>query len=522
MKKILPAVFFIFSFSLSAQWNTFQKKFYVPAKDCQIFSTIVTSDGGYLLTGSSYDGMYDFDMMIIKLNYMGDTMWTRLIGDTSSSEVATVATEYAGGYRIFGSTDGFGSGSNDMMVVDLDAFGDTLRTRVYGGPNDDFCLAGNSAETTPEGDLIFAGQTNSFGAGLYDMLLTRIDVNGNIAWSHTYGGTVSEQEATVCVTADGGFAGFGLTTSFGAGGVDFYLVKTDSLGNLLWSKTYGSVADEYGYGIRQTSDHGFLLTGAIQYSNGQEDALVIKTDSVGNIQWKRKFGGPNSEWGFSGIQTSDGGYAVTGRTLSFGNGGEDILFLRLDQNGDTLWTKAYGDWANDFAYSVAQTSDNGFVLSGYGPTSSIHDEMYFIKTDANGNSGCHQAFAPVTVTTNSIVLTGNPNTLVGTGCTMKYSAPPVHRGCTVNTLCFAVGMDENIPPDEFEIFPDPSNGIFTIRANNRQENTITVFNLEGQKIMELKNNLQEQQVGLENSVPGIYFVRIMNEEGVFTKKVIVQ
>ena len=525
MKKNLPGFIlcfslFLFASTLNAQWATFQKSYGTPGIDCEGYSITSTSDGGYILGGRKYDGMYNSEMMIVKLNAFGDTLWTRFYGDTALESALSIV-EYAGGYRVFGNTTSFGFGSGDMMMLELNSQGDSVRSRVYGGPNDDFCIGGNTIQQTLEGDLIFIGQTNSFGAGLYDMIITRIDVSGNIVWSKTYGGVNSEQQGAIALTSDRGFAGLGLTTSFGAGGVDFYLVKTDSLGNLLWSKSYGTTNHEYGFGLIQTSDQGYLLTGMIQYSSGDDDVLVIKTDSLGNIQWSKTYSGPNSEWAFAAEQIPSGEYIITGRTISYGNGGEDVFLLRLDATGNMIWSKAYGLNNNDYAYAVLQTSDGGFIACGTTTgVSTPRNELFVVKTDINGNSGCNETIAPFIV--QQITLVGAAAlTLTGNGCAMNYSSPAKTSGCMIATRCFDVGISEDDLDDHFEIYPNPSEGIFNLLWKNFADGNLKVYNSIGEEVMRV-NDFSDSQIDLTSYPSGIYLVTLQIGTEMVKKKIVVK
>ena len=205
--------------------------------------------------------------------------------------------------------------------------------RTYGGMNDDrawFVLQ------TTDGGYIVAGYTNSFGAGSGDVFLVKTDANGNVQWAKTYGGTGGEIAHSVQQTSDGGYIVAGYTTSFGAGWGDAFLVKTDANGNVQWAKTYGSTGDEYIITVQQTSDGGYIGAGATSsFGAGGLDFFLIKTDANGNLQWAKTYGGTGLDSVYYSVQqTSDGGYIVAGYTTSFGAGGEDIFLVKTDANGN--------------------------------------------------------------------------------------------------------------------------------------------------------------------------------------------
>jgi hypothetical protein len=153
-------------------------------------------------------------------------------------------------------------------------------------------------------------------------------------WNKTYGGALNDQPNSMTLTSDGGYAIFGGTASFGAGGNDAWLVKTDSSGNMQWNKTYGGTGTESALYTIQTSDGGYALTGSTpSFAVGGVDIYIIKTDASGNQLWQKTYGGTANEDGYSLIQTSDGRYAIVGQTRSFGYGSStnfDWYLIKVD------------------------------------------------------------------------------------------------------------------------------------------------------------------------------------------------
>ena len=258
--------------------------------------------------------------------------------------------------------------------------------KTFGGSTWEY---GFSVRQTADGGYIIAGETNSFGAGSTDVYLVRTNSNGDTLWVKAYGGTGAEFGYEVQETNDGGFIITGRTTSFGAGAADVFLIKTNSIGDIVWSKTYGGVLDDFGYSVQQTTDNGYIVTGWTQnFGIGGTDLYLIKTDVNGDTLWTRTFRGTSGDYGRSVKQTNDGGYIVAGYTNSFGAGGNDIYLLKTDSNGDSLWTKAFGGTGADYAYSVVQTADLGYAVVGstnsFGQANT-NDNIYVVKTDALGS-----------------------------------------------------------------------------------------------------------------------------------------
>lgn len=258
----------------------------------------------------------------------------------------------------------------------------TLWIRTYGGSFDDEAW---SVDETTDAGFIVAGYTESFGVGGKDVYLVRVDSNGDTLWTKTFGGPQDDQAYSVQQTSDGGFIVAGWTGANFA--EDFYLVKTDQNGNLVWSTTYGGSQREWCFEAEETSDGGYVLVGMTRsFGPGVSGVYLVKTDQNGNLIWSRTYGGWYADMGYSVKETNDGGYIISGETGSFGDINGDVYLIKTDANGDTLWTKVYGwgDW--DFGRSVQQTSDGGYIVCGELRVSSVDGDVWLLKTDQNGDT----------------------------------------------------------------------------------------------------------------------------------------
>ncbi len=204
---------------------------------------------------------------------------------------------------------------------------ETTWTNTFGGLTDDY---GSSMIQTNDDGYVIAGATTSLGAGNADIWLIKTDSTGSHQWNQTFGGANDDQGAFLTLTSDGGYAITGYTNSSGAGGADVWLIKTDQNGNHQWNQTYGGVNDDYGAFVVQTSDGGYAITGYTNsFGEGNADAWLIKTDQNGNHQWNQTYGGASDEKIYSGVKTSDG-YAILGFTESFSVGKADIWLIKTD------------------------------------------------------------------------------------------------------------------------------------------------------------------------------------------------
>ncbi|MEO7088188.1 MAG: hypothetical protein ABIZ51_05270, partial [Bacteroidia bacterium] len=223
---------------------------------------------------------------------------------------------------------------------------------VDGGIGDNY---GQSVQQTLDSGYIVAGSTSSIGYGSSDVYLFKLDTVGKVKWQHTYGGTNVDMGFSVQQTKDHGYIIAGYTNSFGAGGYDFYLVKTDSIGNLQWQKTYGGANWDFAYSVKQTTDGGYVIVGGTySYGKGNEDVYLVKTNAIGDTLWTKTYGGSGQDEGRSVWQNTDGGYFITGFTNSFGAGEFNSYLIRTNNLGGILWTKTIGDTVNQ-AYSGQQT-----------------------------------------------------------------------------------------------------------------------------------------------------------------------
>jgi hypothetical protein len=368
--------------SLSAQ-ITFQRT-YGGWLDDRAYSVHRTADGGFIVAGRTHSfGAGATDVYLIRTDANGDTLWTKTCGGTDDDCGLSVRQTNDGGYVIAGYTESYGVGG-DAYLIRIDTEGDTLWTRAFGGRSDDL---GMSVQQTTDGGYIIAGHIFSSGAGRYDVYLVKTNASGDTLWTRAFGGTSSEEGYSVQQTTDGGYVIAGLTYSYGAGLNDVYLIRTDVNGDTLWTRTFGGTDNDGGTSVQQTSDSGYIIAGTTEsFGAGNDDVYLIKTDASGDTLWTRTFGGASNEWGYSVQQTSDGGYIMTGYTESFGAGQTDVYLVKTDAYGDTLWTKTFGGADDDCGLSVRQTSDDGYVIAGWTKSSGAGGEdFYLIKTDSSGN-----------------------------------------------------------------------------------------------------------------------------------------
>ena len=342
------------------------------------YSVQQTSDGGYIITGKTESTYGGSDLLLIKTDVNGDTLWTKTFGDSGWNNCEwgySVQQTTDEGYIITGVRN-IGCGSpnlrgGNIWLIKTDATGDTLWSKTFsiGQSENDI---GYSVKQTTDGGYILTGAIGRgfkeylldyMGKG--DIVLIKTDVNGDTLWTKIFGRndtTYVFGDVGYCVqqTTEGGYIIAGFTDSYGgnySGGIytDIWLIKTDVNGDTLWTKTIGDSGYNKGYSVQQTIDGGYVIA-----ANGTR---LLKTDADGETMWIKTFGIIVDPFGsrYSAQQTLDGGYIILGKSLAYSS---DIFLIKTNANGDTFWSKIYGDSLGDIAYSVQQTTDGGYIIVG--------------------------------------------------------------------------------------------------------------------------------------------------------------
>lgn len=421
-----------------------------------------TPDGGYIMTGYSYsnDGDVDGhngyqDYWVVKTNALAEIEWQVALGGTGIDRAQSVNPTSDGGYVVAGfanSSDGMlteAHGMHDFWIVKLDGDGQPEWQRAVGSSGQDMAYCVQEAQ---DGGYIAIGTTEMMDGdvtgnnGSSDVWVVKLDANGMLEWEQNYGGGGMDEGFYITPLENGDYVAIGTTSSIDGdisennGFRDYWVIRLDANGTLLWEKTYGGTMQEIeARTILETSDHGFIFGGSsesddslVTGAHGDYDFWVVKTDSLGEVEWERAYGGSAADYLNDLIQTDDGGYLligdtksddgdVTGLLVASWDTFEDYWVVKLSAEGEIQWQKTLGSHFGDYSGGLVQANDHGYVVMGGAMSINAAMEGDF----GNGNGGVDYGilkFAPDGLQT--ALMKGN----------------------------------------DFRVFPNPSNGIIAIEG----------------------------------------------------------
>jgi len=486
--------------------------------DDYAYSVRQTSDGGYIVTGLTYSfgAGYD-DAFLLKTDASGNLQWARTFGGSNYDWAYSVQQTSDGGYIVAGGTWSFGAGYNDVFLLKTDASGNLQWAKTFGGSSHDYA---HSVQQTSDGGYIVAGYTRSFGAG-GDVFLLKTDASGNLQWAKTFGGSDYDWAYSVQQTSDGGYIVAGVTYSFGAGNNDVFLLKTDASGNLQWAKTFRGSSYDGALSVQQTSDGGYIVAGyTSSFGAGGSDVFLFKTDASGNLQWTKTFGGGADDYAYSVQQTSDGGYIVAGETYYLITGDVDVFLLKTDASGNLQWAKTFGGIGGDYAYSVQQTSDGGYIVTGLTYSFGAgYNDVFLLKTDANGDIGTCAivgSATPTVITPTPTVTSPTPTETSPTPTVTTPSLTVTSPTLTVNEPCPLSISEEQRFDGCFADVLRVGKGHITVSSVG--EFRVKVYDVSGNVVKDVEGK-GELRISLKK---GVYFVEVLSREIKRVERVVVR
>ena len=276
-------------------------------------------------------------------------------------------------------TESYGAGDYDIWLVKTDSSGNWLWNRTFGGTGTEY---GYAVVECSDGNLTIVGSTNSFGAGQYDAWVIYTNSTGHHLWNITLGGAAGDGAYDVIQTSDGNITLVGNTYSYGGSDNDLWLVHLDIDGTHLWNKTVGGDASDSGRCLVETSDGGYAITGETRSYNGgashYDDVWIVRTNSSGDLIWYTAFPNINHDDAEGIVESSFGGFAVSGTMAVPGFTDRDLWVIRVDDDGNQLWNWTYGDSYDNFGLDIVEMDDSGFAVAGITDTDGWDKDVFLV------------------------------------------------------------------------------------------------------------------------------------------------
>ncbi len=453
-----------------------------------------------------------------------DTVWTQTYGDAGLDVLVSVKQTPDGGFIMAGGLAVDGP-TSDFWLVKTNAQGDTSWTRTYGGDSWDNCF---SMQITSDSGFILVGGTESFGVNERRIWLVRTDSKGDTLWTKTYGKYLLSDGNSIVETSDSGFVIVG-NTGPDDDSLDVYLLRTDSVGDTLWTKTFGGSNNDEGYSVQQTFDGGYII-GAHKSVNDSAAIWLLKTGADGDTTWTKTFVLGSGE-GTKVVQTADSGYAIFG--VMFGTldtplpdepNDRDWLLIKTDSLGALQWSNTYGGDFQDQSADMALTNDGGFLLTGWWDlTGASNVDLWLLKVDTIGDSvwsstvgdtGLDLGVSIVELAEGEYAVAGITD---GFGA-VSYDGWLVRFGASANAVTERSGT-----PGAFALhanYPNPFNPATTIGFNLPRATvvTLTVYDILGREVQQLANRpmgagyhqatWNGRDTNGRSAPTGIYFARL--------------
>lgn len=451
-------------------------------------SIIQTSDGGYIVAGytSSINGDVSAnngsrDVWVVKLNNLGVIEWDKSYGGTGSDEAYDIQQTTDGGYILTGMSDsndlfGTGNGNDDILVIKTNSTGVVEWGKKFGTSSGE---RGHSIKQTSDGMYIVTGFVG--GGGTW---VAKLDSVGNldINWANTtFSGS---QSYSVEETSDGGYVLAGYSIN-GSNGIDVRVFKLNATSSVLWDYNFGGTSADYGYSMQETTDGGFIVAGMTQSTDGDitnnygnQDFWVFKLNASGIMQWQKTYGGTQNDFATSVKQTDDGGYIVVGQTNSddndvSGNPGSyiyDYWVIKLNETGQLQWQSCLGGSGNDYGSSIQQTTDGGYITAG---------RSFSNNYDVSGNNGNYDFWVA------------------------KLEAETLSLNDVFN--------------QELNVYPNPVSETLYI-PNTSNIKSVKIYDTTGKCVI---NQKTVDYIDVRSLQPGIYFLKVLQGNLELTKKVII-
>jgi hypothetical protein len=436
---------------------------------------------------------------------------------------------YDKGYAIAGATSSFGNGNTDAYLLKVDSLGVIQFHKMYGGVNIDqaYCI-----KQTADSGLIMAGYTNSFGNGGYDIYINKTDAFGNVSWSKTYGGTNWDFAYSIQQTTDGGYIIAGGTSSYGNGNEDMYLVKINATGDTSWTKTYGGIEDDEARSVKQTKDGGYILTGFTKsVGDIMGDIYTVKTNSSGDTLWTYTYKGVKEDFSFDIIESIYGKYIIAGKTKSNNTGDFDGVTIELSLSGKFITIDYWGGSKEDGIQSITQSPSGRIAVAGYTASYGLGGTdflLYLINPFGSGTYGkgdMEKAFSINKTSDGGYIMCGTSNSFSSFDhiYLVKTDSNGVSSGNIINVITNIKAYSKD--RSNYTVYPNPTKDKITINTiNGIKIKTITIKDILGKTlpIPLITFNPDKIEVDCSSLKNGMYFINIVNNNRIDIQPIIIK
>lgn len=472
-----------------------------------------------------------FMIVSVKLNAQ-DSLYIRTYGLKGYNYGEKIIQTADSGFTILGNKSGF-VGNTDVYLIKTDKYGGFVWDKAYG--SDEVDWAEDFVKTKDNGYAIAGYITIPQNNDDYNILLMKTDSVGTLLWMKNYGGSNWDLAHSLVETPDSGFIVTGETYSYGNGNNDAFVLRTDKNGDSLWMKTYGGQNSDNAYDISACNDGSFILTGSTRsFGKGGYDIYLLKIDTSGDTLWTRTYGDTLDDKAFAGIETSDNGIAVTGSTYNFNANGKDAYILKTDENGNQQWLRVYGGSLEEEQYDIIEKPYGYLFTAGY--TSSFGyvgtKELYMINTDSYGwfmtgptFGGSKEDVANSCINTLSggLAIIGSTESM-GLGLSNILLLNSDSMGNTnINAYIHITNISENpVEEKNLNIFPNPASDQLTIVNDpNNKLDAILFYDILGNLYKEIHpGNGSISNIDLTDLPDGIFLIIIRDEKEQYARKII--
>jgi hypothetical protein len=475
-------------------------------------------------------------ILILLLSFLtqAQTTFEKVYSDSGITNAYDIITTYDGGYAVTGFKTCGTFNCLDFFLLKLDALGNQEWVRIYDGFGFDD-LSYSIIQSSDSG-YVMSGFSSTPPNLAQNIWLLKVDKNGNKLWDRNYGGLGCQEGYDIEQTFDGGFI---IATQQDTGGncfeIQVELIKTDTAGIIEWQKTYFNVGNGRAVAVKQTNDSGFVVTGLTNNMlspTSSEDIFLLKTDKNGDTLWTKFYGNIGAERGEDVIITSTGNFVIAGYTSGFFNSNQIATYIIKTNNmGDTLWTKVIEKGDQNVAYHIIEDNNTNYVIAGY---TSItlppgNSDVYLLKTDSNGTKIFEKQFqyqANADEGAHSVALT-NDGGYIMCGLTQTPTAMVYVVKTDSNGLITGINDVQKPLAVNLKVYPNPFNNYTTVDLSeiyqyNSKNISIELYDFTGKLLFQQKVTEAKTILYNQGYAKGMYLLTIKNNQQLIaTKKIII-